>query len=148
MYCICTILKTIQKLSLTFHCKTITLLNGLWEPSPIWKFATWILMSLFHLFKHNMLYFMTLEAMKISWNNHNLQNHNIMLLQHLFEPLRFHLCHVKSAPTQVFKKKGNLQLVGMEHGMYMDVVTYNYMFIPYLYIIFCVKFAYFQMPYF
>jgi hypothetical protein len=31
--------------------------------------------------------------------------------------------------------------------MYMDVVTYNYMFIPYLYIIFCVNFAYFQMPY-
>jgi len=44
--------------------------------------------------------------------------------------------------------KGNLKLVGMEHGMYMDVVAYNYMFIPYLYIIFCVKFAYFQMPYF
>ncbi len=71
-----------------------------------------------------------------------------MLLQHVFPPSRFHLCHDKSAPTKVFKKKGNLQLVGMEHGMYMDVVTYNYMFIPYLYIIFGVKFAYFQMPYF
>jgi hypothetical protein len=56
-----------------------------------------------------------------------------MLLQHLFRPLRFHLCQVKSAPTMVFKKKGNLKLVGIKHGMYMDVVTYNYMFLPYLY---------------
>jgi hypothetical protein len=40
-----------------------------------------------------------------------------------------------------------LKLVDTEHGMYMDVVTYTSMFIPYLHIIFCVKFAYFQMPY-
>jgi hypothetical protein len=71
-----------------------------------------------------------------------------MLLQHLFRPLRFHLCHVKSALTKVFKKKGNLKLVDTEHGMYMDVVTYDYMFIPYLHKIFGVQFAYFQMPYF
>jgi len=41
----------------------------------------------------------------------------------------------------------HLEIVDMEHGMYMDVVTYTSMFIPYLHIIFCVKFAYFQMPY-
>jgi hypothetical protein len=58
------------------------------------------------------------------------------------------LCHVKSAPTKVLKKEGELEISRHEHGMYMDVVTYNYMFIPYLYIIFGVKFAYFQMPYF
>ncbi len=33
---------------------------GLWEASPIWKFVKWIHMSLFHLFKHDMLYYMTL----------------------------------------------------------------------------------------